>query len=63
MTQLQAAQVETRPAAIERSFEEGDQVMARDYRLAKERWQHASMMSKVGIKSYLLKLPDGLIWK
>ena len=37
--------------------------MTTDYRLAKERWQHATVMSKVVVKSYLLKLPDGLMWK
>ena len=38
-------------------------MMARDYHMAKERWQHATVMSRVGVKSYLLKLPNGLIWK
>ena len=56
-------QVMTRPAAVERNFEDGETVMVRDYRPGHIRWQPATVTKKMGVKSYQVDLENGGVWK
>ena len=56
-------QVMTRPAAVERNFEEGETVMVRDYRPGHIQWQPATVTKKMGVKSYQVDLGNGGVWK
>lgn len=56
-------QVMTRPAAVERNFEEGETVMVRDYRPGHTRWQPATITKKMGVKSYQVDFGNGGVWK
>eukprot|EP00731_Ephydatia_muelleri_P013854 Em0007g1164a len=56
-------QVMTRAAAIERSFGEGERVMVHDYRTGHTRWQPATITQKLGVKSYLVDVGNGGVWK
>ena len=63
MSKAMTRQVMTRAAAIERSFGEGERVMVRDYRTGHTRWQPATITQKLGVKSYLVDLGNGGVWK
>ena len=55
----QAAQVNSRAAAVERGFAVGDPVMVRDFRPKHPRWQPAVVYAREVPKSYQVALPGG----
>ena len=45
-----------------RNFVIGQQVLARDYRQSKQKWQRGEILSKTGPMTYTVKIGHGVIW-